>query len=1113
MTRTLGLSSVSLLLALAACPEPTTPDAATADANVLDGGTSDLSVPDSAPLPDASSGDSQAPDASDDGGDLSDVCACAGDGGLGECPIQALQNPAHPCFASERAGIVVADVVVTTPPASTGFWVEEPAGGPFSGVWVYVPSGVPRPFLLPGDVVTVNGTATEYNGLTEIIASSIAITGQGTLPPFVDVTVDQICTACAEAEAYESVLVRISDVQVSSPDLGFGEYGVSPIGGGAEVRVDDLFASWYTYQRGVSDTYSSLSGVLTYAYGTFKIEPRGCGDLIDGDGNPYCAAPDCPAAPVDIAQIHDVSRSDAVPLGCQVRLTEAVLTTAMQPDQTGAANGWIQQGTAPHSGIRLYSAGGNLSGLTPGTRVALFGQVEGFGSYRLLIMRSVEVLGAGSVPEPIAVTVAEAGGHVSGTAGHEGMLVRMQDAVTVVARADLAGWNSDMGLFEVAAPSAPGVSAVVWDLFATGFACPWPQLEQPCATDQRAFGQHFASITGVIAWNGEHYLLPRSAADLVLAPCDAADADCDGIATGSDLCPALFDPAQGNADDDTFGDACDVCVAVAQAGVADGDGDGVGDDCDLCPAIADPGQENLDGDLLGDACDPDRDGDTVDEGDGTAPCTGGIATGCQDNCPFAANAGQQDADANGRGDACAGGRAPIALDGLFADWVSITPLHVDPRGDHGSTGIDLSGLWLADDGDNLYLRLDLGIEVQLQEANGIRIYLDTDDNAATGLAVAGIGAELEWRPGERLGLLTAASASAQHGWSAYGAIGLPTVSAAQVELAFALDARPDGVTPLFGSSELRVVIRDGTAGDQLPDGAGGVPYQLGLGAALAAPAVDLARQSAQDLRIASFNVLADSPWASSGNAQHFKRLLAATAPDVVVLQEVANHNADDAIAMVGAALPGSWTARKFNSNVVVSRLPILASWEIPFQNLLLLLDASAQLGGPIAVCDVHLPCCDNEIARRYASDSILQALRQLTRETNLIPANTPIVLAGDFNLVRVARTRDALIAGDIFTEAFFGPDFEPDPAGRPFESLVSLKAGTRLGVTYQGGADYGPGYLDYVLYTGSLLAVGNHFVLDTAALSTDQLAALSLQRDDSSISDHLLRITDVRPAL
>ena len=92
--------------------------------------------------------------------------------------------------------------------------------------------------------------------------------------------------------------------------------------------------------------------------------------------------------------------------------------------------------------------------------------------------------------------------------------------------------------------------------------------------------------------------------------------------------------------------------------LGDQDGDGVPDDgdesglagdspctggvatgCDdNCPRVRNPGQADLDGDGIGDACDDDLDGDTIPN--------------ARDNCPRAANRSQADADGDGVGDAC-----------------------------------------------------------------------------------------------------------------------------------------------------------------------------------------------------------------------------------------------------------------------------------------------------------------------------------------------------------------------------------------------------------------------------------------------------------------------------
>jgi hypothetical protein len=81
----------------------------------------------------------------------------------------------------------------------------------------------------------------------------------------------------------------------------------------------------------------------------------------------------------------------------------------------------------------------------------------------------------------------------------------------------------------------------------------------------------------------------------------ADDADDDGVPDDVDLCPDFPDPAQGDADGDERGDACDL----------DDDDDGVPDEHDVCPRIPDPDQSDSNDDGLGDACSDlvDADGD------------------------------------------------------------------------------------------------------------------------------------------------------------------------------------------------------------------------------------------------------------------------------------------------------------------------------------------------------------------------------------------------------------------------------------------------------------------------------------------------------------------------
>ncbi|HEV8580535.1 MAG TPA: thrombospondin type 3 repeat-containing protein [Thermoanaerobaculia bacterium] len=105
------------------------------------------------------------------------------------------------------------------------------------------------------------------------------------------------------------------------------------------------------------------------------------------------------------------------------------------------------------------------------------------------------------------------------------------------------------------------------------------------------------------------------AADTHATATVAVDLDCDNVAAGSDNCPAVFNPRQGDSDGDGIGDACE----------DDEDTDDTPDLADNCPQTANPDQTDTDRDGIGDAC---------------------------DNCPAQANPAQLDRESNGVGDAC-----------------------------------------------------------------------------------------------------------------------------------------------------------------------------------------------------------------------------------------------------------------------------------------------------------------------------------------------------------------------------------------------------------------------------------------------------------------------------
>ena len=182
--------------------------------------------------------------------------------------IYNIQFTTDPGGDSPYVGQVVTTQGIVTAVLYNGYWVEDAAGGPWSGLWVYNSSA---PSL--GDLVRLTGDVVEYSGLTELtnLSEYAVVTSGNPLPnPVV------LSTAAVSDEQYESVLVRVENVTVTNPDLGYGEWSVSD--GSGDVVIDDKGS--YTYVPAGGDTLTAIIGPLDYGYGAFKIQPRDDNDIV-----------------------------------------------------------------------------------------------------------------------------------------------------------------------------------------------------------------------------------------------------------------------------------------------------------------------------------------------------------------------------------------------------------------------------------------------------------------------------------------------------------------------------------------------------------------------------------------------------------------------------------------------------------------------------------------------------------------------------------------------------------------------------------------------------------------------------------------------------------------
>jgi predicted extracellular nuclease len=173
---------------------------------------------------------------------------------------------------------------ICTAVASVGFFMQDPDGGEWSGIWVYTSANGTIPAL--GDVVTVVGVYSEFDDLSQIRTTnggSVTITDS---PGEANVPAPEAIAITDAGESYESVFVRISDdtftVEELSDVAGVNEFRVEN-GSGDSLWIDDFLYDVVDADElanfGVGAIFDGIQGPLNFTFDEFKIAPRTVEDL------------------------------------------------------------------------------------------------------------------------------------------------------------------------------------------------------------------------------------------------------------------------------------------------------------------------------------------------------------------------------------------------------------------------------------------------------------------------------------------------------------------------------------------------------------------------------------------------------------------------------------------------------------------------------------------------------------------------------------------------------------------------------------------------------------------------------------------------------------------
>jgi len=186
------------------------------------------------------------------------------------------------------SGVVTNNTYGTTStyPTSTKFYISDPIGGPWRGLYIYVfGTGVQV-----GDMVNCTGPLTEYNGMTEIVfqsgVTSIQIVSSGNaLPAPALIPTSTLVNPAnfADAEMWESVLCKVENVTVTTAPNSYQEFYVTD--GSGPGQIDNACFLYGHSWSGITvgTTFARIVGIVDYAFNLYGLNPRNSADLITTD--------------------------------------------------------------------------------------------------------------------------------------------------------------------------------------------------------------------------------------------------------------------------------------------------------------------------------------------------------------------------------------------------------------------------------------------------------------------------------------------------------------------------------------------------------------------------------------------------------------------------------------------------------------------------------------------------------------------------------------------------------------------------------------------------------------------------------------------------------------
>jgi predicted extracellular nuclease len=312
-----------------------------------------------------------------------DPDAPPGDTGDGSVRIQDVQSDSMPVGTLVKVKGVVVTAIDEFGARTGDLFVQDPAGGPFSGVKVFMAPLDQVAMLAVGDLVDIEGAAKDefrITGATRTLTElkpasqgSMRITKKGTgavpAPAVVDAAAISLLDKAArdaEWEKWEGVLITVTNARQTGPFGTFsggapdqGEFRISGL-----ARVQSSLAK-LPATNAFGKCYERVTGLGDYAFNDLVL-PRSEADIVEGGTG--CR----PLSTSAVAAQTQVSPEAA-------DLTN-VFVTARDDIGTSSKGIWVADSltAAPNNGIFVFTGANLAANLVVGATVSVQGTIDEF---------------------------------------------------------------------------------------------------------------------------------------------------------------------------------------------------------------------------------------------------------------------------------------------------------------------------------------------------------------------------------------------------------------------------------------------------------------------------------------------------------------------------------------------------------------------------------------------------------------------------------------------------------------------------------------------------------------------------------------------------------------